>query len=208
MGEDDKDKERGLSVDRVSLGIAILALAVSVFTLYYQFLQGPVVRAYRPNVVYLTRSQIGIPVAFTNAGTAADVVTDGSLKLSWNAQSPEQVFKLTWVSPFEKRISLEDGKWKEEAREYLPFSHLPLKAGDTDQEVFWFVPSAGFTFRPGPYSACASFLSVGGGMVRPGARAGRSLKEECSAWVEFELNNAQADMLSRSDQESLPIETK
>ncbi len=208
MGENGREKNSGLSTDRISLGIAILALAVSAFTLYYQFLQGPVVRAYRPNVVYLTKSQIGIPVAFTNTGTATDVVTDGSLKLTRNGQ-PEQALKLAWVSPFEKRISLEDGKWKEEAREYLPFSHLPLKAGDTDQEVFWFVPSSSFTFQPGPYRACASFFAVSEGMVRPGAKAGRPpLKEECSAWVEFELNTAQADTMGRSDQESVPIETK
>lgn len=209
MGENDQGKKSELSTDRISLGIAILALLVSAFGLYYQFLQGPVVRAYRPNVVYLTKSQIGVPVAFTNTGTAADVVTDGSLKLSWNGQSRDQTLKLKWVSPFERRISLEDGKWKEEAREYSPFSHLLLKAGDTDQEILWFVPSSGFSLQPGSYRACANFLSVSGGMIRPGAKAGRPpLREECSARAEFELNSTQLDMLNRSDQESLPIDTK
>jgi len=73
MGDDGTGQSAGFS-NMVSLAISVLALFASLATLYWQFLRGPKVRAYQPNVVYLGRSQIGIPVTFTNDGTAADVV--------------------------------------------------------------------------------------------------------------------------------------
>lgn len=211
MGETDKKEGARLSADRISLAISILALLVSGFTLYYQFLLGPVVRAYRPNGVYLTKTQIGIPVAFTNTGTAAEVVTDGWLKLNSNDQGPDQSLKLRWVSPFEKRFSYENGQWKEEVRTYSPFSHLLLKAGDTDEEVFWFEPPgpSNFSLQAGHYRACAAFRAVNEDLVRPGAKAGRPLaaKEGCSTSMEFDLNSGQVGVLSSNRQESLYIDT-
>ncbi len=98
MGNGDPKREMKLS-DGLTIGFAALALLVSGVTLYDQFLRGPALRAYPPNLVYVTKSQIGIPAAFTNAGTATDVIVDGSLEISEEASGPPQTLKLRWVSP-------------------------------------------------------------------------------------------------------------
>jgi len=72
MGDDNASKSDGIS-NSVSLVISILAMLISAGTLYWQFLRGPKLRAYQPNVLYVSKQSIGIPVAFTNEGTSADV---------------------------------------------------------------------------------------------------------------------------------------
>src|SRR5271157_4758766 len=99
MGDNDHAKGRGFS-DQISLLISLFALLASGVTLYFQFWQGPLVRVYPSRMVYLSKSnQIGIPVAFTNSGTAADVIIGGSIDLARDTHGPSQAFRLRWVSP-------------------------------------------------------------------------------------------------------------
>ena len=203
-------KQRNFS-DRITLAIATLALLIGAVTLYDQFLKGPEIRAYGPNLIYLTKSQIGIPVAFTNGGTAADVVIGGSLDVARDAQRLDQTFKLRWVSPFEKRLTYENGKWIQAKPEYSPFTPFPLRAGDADQKIFWFEPQSGnVNFQAGAYHACAGFLTVSSGMVRPGINVRISTsKEHCSCTVQFELTSGDLGMLNSTGQEdSLQLDTK
>ena len=64
MADAESGKGRKL-LDRVTLAIAALAPVVSTVALYVQFLKGCEIRAYRPTVIDLTKSQIGIPIVLT-----------------------------------------------------------------------------------------------------------------------------------------------
>jgi hypothetical protein len=209
MGDADSGKERGLS-DRITLALATLALLVSAVTLYDQFLKGPEVRAYRPNLVYLTKSQIGIPVAFTNGGTAADVVVNGSLEIAQDGSGPQQTLKLRWVSPFEKRLTYQNGKWTQPEREYSPFTPFPLKAGEADQKIFWFEPQSGdINFQPGIYHACARFMATSSGVIRSGVKVATSASQErCSSSVQFEVTTGSLEILNNGTQDALQLEVK
>jgi hypothetical protein len=209
MGNGDSKREMKLS-DWLTFGIAGLALLVSGVTLYDQFLKGPVLSAYRPNLVYLTKSQIGIPAAFTNAGTASDVIVDGSLEIAQDASGPPQTLKLRWVSPFEKQLTYENGKWTQSEREYSPFTAFPLKAGDADEKIFWFQPQSGdINLQPGTYEACARFTAITSGLVRPGVkRANSTSQERCSSSVQFEITSGNLQILNSDPQESLQLDVK
>jgi len=67
------------------VGIAALALIVAAAPLYDHFLQGPGLRACRPNLVYLTKWQV-CPSPSRTEETAADVVIDGSLEIAQDAK--------------------------------------------------------------------------------------------------------------------------
>jgi len=188
-----------------------LALLASGVTLYYQFWQGPLVRAYPSRVVYLSKSnQIGIPVSFTNSGAAADIIIDGSVDLAPDPHGPSHTFALRWISPFEQKVTYADGKWTEAARAYLPFTGLPLKNGDIGVEVFWFnPPSTTFSFQPGRYTACAHFVSAGKGFVPSGANTGQSkARADCSSYITFNLDSGWLDILHGSSQDSLGLDAQ
>jgi hypothetical protein len=207
----DNSGKGGGSSDRMSLVISLFALVASGATLYYQFWRGPVVRAYPSHKVYLSKSrQIGVPVAFTNAGTAADVVTEGSLDLTRDAQGPSWAFDLRWVSPFEQRFSFENGKWTEAEQVYSPFTSLSLKAGDTDAEVFWFEPQSGnFSFQPGRYTACTHFVSAEKKTIPSGEKIGKSgPQQDCSSFITFELDSGMLGILNGGSQDNVALDVK
>jgi hypothetical protein len=204
-----RQREGWVSSDRISLLISLLALLASGVTLYYQFWQGPLVRAYPSRVVYLSKSnQIGIPVSFTNSGAAADIIIDGSIDLTPDTRGPSQTFGLGWISPFEQKVTYADGKWTEAARAYLPFTGLPLKTGDVGVEVFWFNPPSGnFSFQPGRYTACAHFVSAGKGSVPSGAKSGQSKsRADCSSFITFNLDSHWLDLPHSGSQDSLGLD--
>ena len=209
MGNGDSKGGMKLS-DWLTIGIAGVALLVSGATLYDQFLKGPALSAYRPNLVYLTKSQVGIPAAFTNTGTAADVIVDGSLEIAQDASGPPQTLKLRWVSPFEKQLTYENGKWTQSERQYSPFTAFPLKAGDADQKIFWFEPQSGvLNFQPGTYRACARFTAITSGLIRPGVKRPNAISQEhCSSSVEFEITSGNLGILNSDPQESLQLDVK
>jgi hypothetical protein len=196
--------------DWLTIGIAAVALLVSGVTLYDQFLKGPALSVYRPNLVYLTKSQVGIPAAFTNAGTATGVIVDGSLELAQDASGPRQTLKLRWVSPFEKQLTYESGKWTQSKKQYSPFTAFPLKAGDADEKIFWFEPQSGdLNLQPGTYHACARFTAIGSGLIRPGVQRAKSTSQEpCSSEVQFAITSGNLGILNSDPQESLQLDVK
>jgi hypothetical protein len=196
MGDENSAKSDGIS-NSVSLGISILALLISAGGLYWQFLRGPKVRAYQPNVVYVSSSSIGIPVAFTNEGTTADVVVSGSLELTPRPPGLNQAIPLFWVSPSEQKRSYDasapDGqKWADEKVDYVLFSHLPIKAGETDAEIFWFDQRVNIGLQPGCYHACGRFGTAR--RVTVPAATGPVTKD-CSFSVDFELTGSDLSLL-------------
>ncbi|HEV2380296.1 MAG TPA: hypothetical protein VG206_10930 [Terriglobia bacterium] len=196
MGDENSSKSDGIS-NSVSLVISILAMLISAGGLYWQFLRGPKVRAYQPNVVYVGKSQIGVPVAFTNEGAKADVVMSGSLDLTPQPGSSEAI-PLYWVSPYEEKDSYDPSvqdpqkRFTKEKVDYVRFSHLPIKAGETDAEMFWFDKRSDIGLKPGSYHACARFATARGHTV-PAATG--SASQNCSFSVDFELTGPILSML-------------
>ncbi len=189
MADDKSSRSDGIS-SSVTLAISILALLVSAGGVYWQFLRGPRVRAYQPNVVYVGKSQVGIPVAFTNEGTAADVVVSGSLDLTPRPPQFNQEIPLLWLSPFEEKESYDPNaaqslKYTKEKVDYVLFSHLPIKAADTDAEIFWFDAQRDLGLQPGSYHACGRFRTAARVLV-PSATKGTP--RDCSFSVDFDLS--------------------
>ncbi|HEY6292035.1 MAG TPA: hypothetical protein VI455_10825 [Terriglobia bacterium] len=205
---DENSKSDGIS-NSVSLAISILALLISAGGLYWQFLRGPRIRAYQPNVVYVGRSQIGIPVAFTNEGTTADVVVSGSLDLTPRTSGFDKPIPLFWVSPFEQKkgydpAAAEQQKWTSEKVDYVLFSHLPIKAGDTDAEIFWFDARVNLGLQPGSYHACGRFMTARRVTVPAATGLIRAASRDCSFSVDFELAPSDLSILTpRADGSSL-----
>jgi hypothetical protein len=199
MADDKSSKSDGISTS-VSLAISILALLISGGGLYWQFLRGPRVRAYEPNVVYVGKTQIGIPVAFTNEGTASDVVTSGSLGLTPRPPGLDHEIALRWVSPFEEKESYdpnaktESQKYEKEKVDYVLFSHLPIKAGDTDTEIFWFDAGASLGLEQKSYRACVRFGTARGGIVPAATKAA---PKNCSFSVDIDLTRSDLGLLDK-----------
>jgi hypothetical protein len=193
----DSSKSDGIS-NSVSLAISILAMLISAGGLYWQFLRGPKVRAYQPNVVYVAKSQIGVPVAFTNEGAKADVVVSGTLDLTPQPPASGEAIPLYWVSPYEEKDSYDPNiqdpqkRFTKEKVDYVRFTHLPIKAGETDAEMFWFDKRSDIVLKPGPYHACARFVTASGTTVPTAMGAASS---NCSFSVEFELTGSILSML-------------
>lgn len=215
MGDDKSSKNEGVS-NKVSLVISVLALLISAGGLYWQFLRGPRVRAYQPNVVYVAKSQIGIPIAFTNEGTTADVVVSGSLDLTPHPQALDQPMKLIWVSPFERKKSYdqdapdEKQKWADEKVDYVLFSHLPIKAGDTDAEIFWFqAPLNGnIDLQPVSYHGCGRFMTARRAIVPSAMSPARVSSKDCSFSVDFEIPRSDLSTLGSPAHEAVTVEVK
>lgn len=188
MADERSSNGNGVS-NSVSLAISILALLISGGGLYWQFLRGPRVRAYQPNVVYVGKSQLGIPVAFTNEGTAADVVVAGSLNLTPRPPGFNQEIPLYWVSSFEEKDSYDPNaqgqKFTKEKVDYVLFSHLPIKAGDTDAEIFWFDARSNLGLQPGSYRACGRFRTASRAVVPAATKAA---PKDCSFSADFDLS--------------------
>jgi hypothetical protein len=197
MGDDNSSKSGGIS-NSVSLGLSILAVLISAGGLYWQFLRGPRIRAYQPNVVYVSTTSIGVPVAFTNEGTSADVLVSGSLDLTPRPPKLDQAIPLYWVSPFEEEDSYDPNeqnpqkKYTKEKVEYVLFSHRPIKAGETDAEIFWFDHHVDIGLEPGCYHACGRFGTARGVTV-PGATSATT--RACSFSADFELSGTNLGML-------------
>jgi len=187
MADDKSSKSDGIS-NSVSLAISILALLISGGALYWQFLRGPRVRAYQPNVLYVGKSQLGIPVAFTNEGTAADVVVSGSLDLTPRPPGFNREIPLYWLSSFEEKESYDPNaqgqKFTKEKVHYVLFSHLPIKAGDTDAEIFWFDARSNLGLQPGAFHACGRFRTASKAVV---PNATKAASKDCSFSVDFDL---------------------
>jgi hypothetical protein len=195
MADDKSSKSDGIS-NSVSLAISILALLISGGGLYWQFLRGPRVRSYQPNVVYVGKSELGIPVAFTNEGTAADVVVSGSLDLTPRPPGLNQEIPLYWVSPFEEKESYDPSaqgqKFEKEKVDYVLFSHLPIKAGDTDAEIFWFDARSNLGLQSGSYHACGRFRTASRAIVPAATKA---TSKDCSFSVDFDLTASDLSLL-------------
>ena len=195
MSDDNSTRSDGIS-NSISLAISILALLISAGGLYWQFLRGPKLRTYQPNVVYVSPSAIGVPVAFTNEGTSADVVVGGSLDFTPQGAS-KKVIPLFWTAPFEEKrtydaSAADNQKWKIDSVEYVRFSHLPIKAGETEARIFWFDHRTDLGLQPGCYHACGRFITARHSTV-PAVEG--SEPEDCSFSADFQVADSDLSMI-------------
>jgi|SRR5579863_3731689 len=211
MGDNDPVKGGRVSF-RKSL-LYLVAVVAAGATLYYESRLGnePVVLAYPSPMVYLSKpNQIGIPVAFTNSGTAAAAVVAGSLELARDGQRVGQAFALCCVSPVGQESSHDNDKRIRAARVDSPFTDVSLKAGRTGEQVFWFVPPpGGISFQPGQHTACVRLVSEWNARAPSGAEARHAkLPADCSFSLTFNLDRGALDILSSGSQDSVSLSAR
>jgi len=83
-------------------------------------------------------------------------------------------------------------KWASEKVDYVLFSHLPIKAGETDAEIFWFDHRSEMGLQAGCYHACGQFTTARRSTI---PSADGSARKDCSFSVDFQLAASDLDLL-------------
>jgi hypothetical protein len=183
-------------LDILAFCISVVALGLSGAAFFYQFLRGAEIVAFPGGYIYITaRPQIGIPVSFANYGAKAAVIDAGHLDLE--VDSRKYRFKLVRVSP-------SIGGWQEDEKgnpksipsTFYLYTPLAVKAADTIEKVFWFIPETPGSFRFDQRSYNANLIFAG------------SKKELCRAAVNFDIGVEALLAASANRETIIPVKAK
>ncbi len=190
---------------------AVLALAFSIYTFYYQSCRPAEITAYTSQYIYVRGGPrlIGVPAVFTNRGSRAAPIETGELILRTSEAEPPIPFKLIWYSNATEGLRETSGgnqKFESLPLDVYHYSPLLVLPSQTSFRVFWFdAQYRDFKFEDRTYTGIIQFYKWVA--IRPGTS--ESSKELlCSASFSFKLTGSSLKAVSDMPDQSVPVETQ